>query len=324
MSTETAASHNRLQLFPVAFFSSVMGLAGLAMALQQGETILGLPSGGGYVVTIASLIVFALLAIIYVLKLIRFPEAVVQEWRHPVKMSFGATITVSLLLLGGATLGLWPTLSYVLWLVGAALHLLVTLYVLNAWIYKPGFEITHISPAWFIPVVGNIVAPIAGVTHAGPETGWLFFRIGLVFWLVLFTIIVYRMIFHNPLPDRLLPTLFILLAPPAAGFIAYLKLRGVLDGFGRILYHTAVFIALLLVLQLPRFMRLKFFLSWWAYSFPLAALTIATILMFRATGVAFFKDVSWLLLALLCAVIALLLALTARAIARNEICTPEQ
>jgi len=98
----------------------------------------------------------------------------------------------------------------------------------------------------------------------------------------------------------------------------------VLDGFGRILYHTAVFIALLLVLQLPRFMRLKFFLSWWAYSFPLAALTIATILMFRATGVAFFKDVSWLLLALLCAVIALLLALTARAIARNEICTPEQ
>jgi tellurite resistance protein len=324
MSTEAAASHNRLQLFPVAFFSSVMGLAGLAMALQQGEAILGLPRGGGYVVTIVSLIVFALLAIIYVLKLICFQEAVVQEWRHPVKMSFGATITVSLLLLAGATLGLWPTLSYVLWLVGAALHLLVTLYVLNAWIYKPGFEITHISPAWFIPVVGNIVAPIAGVTHAGPETGWFFFSIGLVFWIVLFTIIVYRMIFHNPLPDRLLPTLFILLAPPAAGFIAYLKLNGTLDGFGRILYHTAVFIALLLVLQLPRFARLKFFLSWWAYSFPLAALTIATLLMFHATGVGFFKVVYYLLLALLCGVIALLLALTARAIARNEICTPEQ
>jgi tellurite resistance protein len=168
------------------------------------------------------------------------------------------------------------------------------------------------------------VAPIAGVTHAGSETGWFFFSIGLVFWLVLFTIIVYRMIFHNPLPDRLLPTLFILLAPPAAGFIAYLKLNGTLDGFGRILYHTAVFIALLLLLQLPRFARLRFFLSWWAYSFPLAALTIATLLMYRATGVAFFRDVSWLLLALLCAVIALLLALTARAIARNEICTPEQ
>ncbi|MHB1142628.1 MAG: SLAC1 anion channel family protein [Sulfuricaulis sp.] len=324
MNTPTAASHNRLQHFPVAFFSSVMGLAGLAMALQQGEAILGLPRGGGYVVTIVSLIVFALLAVLYVMKAFRYPEAVAQEWRHPVKMSFGATITVSLLLLAGATLGLWPTLSYVLWLVGAALHLLVTLYVLNAWIYKPGFEITHISPAWFIPVVGNIVAPIAGVTHAGPETGWFFFSIGLVFWLVLFTIIVYRMIFHQPMPERLLPTFFILLAPPAAGFIAYLKLSGALDGFGRVLFHTAAFIAMLLALQLPRFARLKFFLSWWAYSFPLAALTIATLLMFHATGVGFFKIVYYLLLALLCGVIALLLTLTARAIAHNEICTPEQ
>ncbi|MEW6330336.1 MAG: SLAC1 anion channel family protein [Pseudomonadota bacterium] len=324
MNTPTAASHHRLQHFPVAFFSSVMGLAGLAMALQQGESILGLPRGGGHAVTVASLVVFALLAIIYILKTIRFPEAVAQEWRHPVKMSFGATITVSLLLLGGATLGFWPKLSYALWLAGAALHLLVTLYVLNAWIHKPGFEITHINPAWFIPVVGNIVAPIAGVVHAGPETGWFFFSIGLVFWLVLFTIIVYRMIFHQPMPERLLPTFFILLAPPAAGFIAYLKLSGALDSFGRVLFHTAAFIAMLLLLQVPRLWRLKFFLSWWAYSFPLAALTIATQLMFHATNVGFFRTASYLLLILLCGVIALLLALTARAIARNEICTPEQ
>ena len=47
---------------------------------------------------------------------------------------------------------------------------------------------------------------------------------------------------------------------------------------------------------------------------------IATQLMFRATGVAFFKDASYLLLVLLYAVIALLLAF----IARNAICTPEQ
>ena len=239
-------------------------------------------------------------------------------------MSFGAAITVSLLLLGGATLGSWPMLSRVLWIVGAVSHLTVTLYVLNAWIHKPGFEITHISPAWFIPVVGNIVAPIAGVTHAGAEVGWFFFSIGLVFWIVLFTIIVYRMIFHNPLPDRLLPTLFILLAPPAAGFIAYLKLNGMVDHFARVLYYTAVFIALLLMLQLPRFTRLKFFLSWWAYSFPLAALTIATLFMFRATGAGGFRIASYFLLAVLCGMIALLLGFTLRAVARGEICLPEQ
>lgn len=84
-------------------------------------------------------------------------------------------------------------------------------------------------------------------------------------------------------------------------------------------FSSAVFIALLLALQLPRFARLRFFLSWWAYSFPLAALTIATLFMFRATGVALFKAVSYLLLVLLCGVIALLLALTTRAIAQRDL-----
>lgn len=37
---------SRLQYFPVALFSAVMGLAGLAMALQQSEAILGLPQAG--------------------------------------------------------------------------------------------------------------------------------------------------------------------------------------------------------------------------------------------------------------------------------------
>ncbi len=318
------SNNSRLQYFPVAFFSAVMGLAGFAMALQQGEAILGISWGGGRIVAVASVAMFALLTIVYVLKLLRFPAAVVEEWRHPVKMSFGATFTVSLLLLGGATLGPWPELSRVLWTAGAVLHLVVTLYVLNAWMHDPGFSIIHINPAWFIPVVGNIVAPIAGIAHAGNETGWFFFSIGLVFWIVLFAIIVYRMIFHDPLPDRLLPTLFILLAPPAAGFIAYLKLHGGLDGFARILYYTAVFLALLLMLQLPRLTRLKFFLSWWAYSFPLAALTIATLFMFRATGAEVFKVGSYLLLAMLCGVIALLLVLTLCAVSRNEICVPEQ
>lgn len=47
--------HSRLQYFPVAFFSSVMGLCGLAMALQQGEAILSLPRGGGNIAAIVSL-----------------------------------------------------------------------------------------------------------------------------------------------------------------------------------------------------------------------------------------------------------------------------
>ena len=73
-----------------------------------------------------------------------------------------------------------------------------------------------------------------------------------------------------------------------------------------------------------RFLGLRFFLSWWAYSFPFAALAIASMLMFRLNGLAFHRAASWALLALLAAIAALLLFRTARAIGAREICEPER
>lgn len=75
--------------------------------------------------------------------------------------------------------------------------------------------------------------PIAGVQHGFSELSWFFFSIGVVFWLVLLTIIFNRMFFHQPLPGKLLPTLFILIAPPGAGFVSWLQLNGELDAFAR-------------------------------------------------------------------------------------------
>lgn len=235
-------------------------------------------------------------------------------------MSFGASFTVSLILLSIALYASAPAVSWWLWAVGSALHLAFTLYVLNVWIYQSRFEIHHISPAWFIPVVGNILVPVAGVTHGAQELSWFYFSIGLLFWLVLFTIIVYRMIFHHPLPDKLLPTLFILIAPPAVGFISYVKLTGSIDSFAHMLYYSVVFLTLLLFMQLPRFLRLPFFLSWWAYSFPLAAMTVATLIMYRHTGVGFFGGLATLLLGVLMLIILGLIVRTALAVKQQQIC----
>ncbi len=110
------------------------------------------------------------------------------------------------------------------------------------------FQTIHISPAWFIPAVGNVVAPIAGVGLGFPETSWVFFAAGLIFWIVLLVLVMNRLIFHDPLPGRMVPTLAILIAPPAVGFLAWLQLNGgVLDGFARLLYAaTLVFLGLAL------------------------------------------------------------------------------
>jgi tellurite resistance protein len=192
----------------------------------------------------------------------------------------------------------------------------------GVWIHHVHFEVGHLNPAWFIPAVGNVLVPVAGVALGYTEVSWFFFSIGMLFWVVLMTIIFYRMLFHHPLEQKLMPTLFILIAPPAVGFIAYVRLAGEIDAFSRVLYFSAAFLTLLLFTQLPRFLRLEFFLSWWAYSFPLAAISIASMVMFEQTGVVFYAWVGGALLILLTMVVILLMVRTAVAVWRHRICLP--
>jgi tellurite resistance protein len=119
-----------------------------------------------------------------------------------------------------------------------------------------------------------------------------------------------------------MPTLFILIAPPAVGFIAYTRLGGELDTLGRVLYGSGLFLTLLLLTQVRRFARLKFFLSWWAYSFPLAAISIASMRMYELSGVEGYLWIGVALLVLLTVVVAMLLARTISAVLQHRICVP--
>jgi tellurite resistance protein len=259
----------------------------------------------------------------YAAKTTKERAAMLSELRSPVRLSFFPTISISLVLLSIGTMHDATALSEALWIIGGVAHLGFTLFIMQIWLHESRFETGHMNPAWFIPVVGNILMPVAGVTHGYIEISWFFFAIGFLFWLVLLAIVFYRMIFHAPLPNRLLPTMFILIAPPAVGFIAYMRLTGSLDPFSRILYYSALFLTLLLLTQAHRFARLEFYLSWWAYSFPMAAITIATMVMFEKTGETFFSTLGYVLLAVVSVLVAFLVIRTARAIAGKEICVEE-
>ena len=314
---------SRLENFPISWFAMVMGLAGLTIALHQAEIVFELPVRPSLATLALTIAVFIILAFIYGWKVIRHPQMVKAELNHPVKLNFFPTASIGLILISVALLPHHRDLSFAVWSVGAGLHLFSTFYVLSAWIHRTHFEINHMNPAWFIPIVGNILVPIAGVQHGFSELSWFFFSIGVVFWLVLLTIIFNRMFFHQPLPGKLLPTLFILIAPPGVGFVSWLQLNGELDAFARILYYTALFLTLMLFTQVPRFLKLQFFLSWWAYSFPMAAITIATLRMYELLGLGFFKWLGALLVVLLVVLIAGLLTRTAVAVSRQEICVEE-
>lgn len=321
--TDTTAPHTRLAHLPVSLFSIVMGLAGFAIAWKKAHVILHTPALIWQSLALLAGAVFVVLLVLYASKLIRHPQAVRDELRHPVRMNFFPTISISLFLLSIAAAGVLPGISNALWYIGLVMHLGFTLMAMSSWIHHTHYEIQHMNPAWFIPVVGNLFVPIVGTRIAPLEISWFFFSIGIVFWLVLLTIVMNRLFFHAALPQRLAPTLFILIAPPAVGFIAWGALNGDLDAFGRVLYNFALFLTLLLASNALRFVRLPFFVSSWAYSFPLAAIVIASFVIHAQTGLAAYLWIAATLLAVLSLLIVVLLGKTLKAIQAQAICQPE-
>jgi tellurite resistance protein len=313
-----------LEHFPVTFFATVMGLAGLTLALHLAETRFGWGHSGSTIALWLTLIDFGAIAVVFALKALRFPQAIAAEWHHPVKMAFFPAMSISLLLMATALRAHHPEFARVVWIIGAVVQGGLTLAVISGWIGRRPFQPLHISPAWFIPVVGNVIAPIAGVSFGFVETSWLFFSTGLIFWGVLLTLVVNRLIFHDPLPGRLLPTLAILIAPPSVCFVAWLQLNGgEVDAFGRILYNAALVFTAIVVLQLPKFVKLPFALSWWALSFPIAALTIATLRFGELVGSPFHDTLGLACLTALLVIIAGLIIRTILGTFRGEICQPE-
>ena len=324
METAMTQPQSRLAFFPISFFAMIMGLSGLAIAWQKAQHVFGMDIGVNLPLMGLTVLAFSLFTLAYAAKTLLYREFVVKELRHPVKLSFFPTISISLLLLAIILLEFNSDISRMLWVAGAGLHLVFTLLVINTWMHHEHFQIQHINPAWFIPAVGNVLVPVAGVTLGYEDVSWFFFSIGMLFWVVLLTIIFYRILFHTPIDARLLPTLFILIAPPAVGFLAYMKLSGgELDPFGRFLYFSGLFLTLLLFSQLNRFAKIQFALSWWAYSFPTAAITIASFVMYEQLGKAFYLWLGTGLLAILTVLVFMLFVRTLLAARRGKICTPE-
>ena len=308
---------------PVPLFASVMGLSGLGLAWRRASYDMGWADAVGEGILLLAAITFGAVAGLYLAKAVRYPAQVANEFRNPARSSFFAAITIGLMLL---SVGLEPYMrrpAEVLWFTAVTAHLLLALAIFRQW-FVHNVDIRHASPAWFIPVVGNVVAPLGAAVFGYPEIGWFFFSVGLVFWLVLFPVILNRIIFHDQLPDRFMPTLVIMVAPPAVGFLSYLGLNeGGIDAFARVIFFVAVFIALLIMALARQLARVPFAMSWWAYTFPSAALALAAVRYHGAVGGIFSSTLANVLLVLATLIVFVVLLRTVMALVSGRIFVPE-
>ena len=317
-----AIPSDRLQFFPIMMFAIIMGLSGLTLVYKRMSEMLFFPSIVVTVMTIITTVLFFTILYFYILKLIKHKNEVKKEFSHPIRINFFAASSISTLILSMIYRNDIDLAAQIFFFVGACLHIFFTFYTIKYWINN-NLEMQHSNPAWFIPIVGNLIVPIAGKGFVDDSVLYFYFSIGIFFWIILFSIILNRIIFHNQFAPKFMPTLFILIAPPAIGFISYIKLTGHLDFFAQILFNLGLFFTILVFVMYKNFINIKFFISWWAFTFPMAAITLATVLMYDLTQKNFYGILAYVLMTITTIIIILVARQTIIHMTKKEICIME-
>ncbi|EJE51168.1 tellurite resistance protein-like permease [Acidovorax sp. CF316] len=272
---------------PVNLFASVMGLSGLALAWRLAHGSLGAPAFVGEAIGVFALGVFVLLSAGYLAKLVKHPDAVRAEFQHPVAGNFFGTIAISVLLLSAVAGPYSAPAAQGLWTVGVVATL-VLCFVAVSRLLKGQVDASNALPAWIVPCVATLDIPVTGghmpMAWAG-EVNLLSGAVGAMLALVLLTLIIGRLVHRDPLPPAMAPSLMILLAPFAVGFLAYANLAGGIDRFAGMLFYVGLF---MFAVVAPKVFRpgIPFTPGWWAIRFPMAALANAALqyAQFRASG----------------------------------------
>jgi len=313
----------KLQHFPITSYAIIMGLSGLSIVLGKFYHMQWLPKFFYDSVLFFTFALFLVITFLYGLKTIKHTAEVKADFRHRIRVNFFSAISISFILLSIAFMTYWPFLSLTLWWTGTILHTYFMLHTIRFWI-QHNFEIQFMNPAWFIPVVGNILIPVAGVEYMPKTFSFVYFAIGFFFWIILFAVFLNRAIFHHQLPQKFIPTLFILIAPPAIGFIAYIRIAQSWDSFAMFMLFVAYFFVALLIFLYKSFRSIQFFLSWWAFTFPLMAITIASVVAFQVSALAAYKYLSFVFLVLALLAVIMVSWKTIEKMKKGEICVEEE
>jgi tellurite resistance protein len=144
----------------------------------------------------------------------------------------------------------------------------------------------QLHPGYFIPTVaGGLLASVAAAQVGQTGLAWVLFGYGMIAWLVIGLIILGRLFFGPRLPEALVPTLAIQVAPGAVASLAWFSLDGGrIDTVARLLAGYGVLMVVAQVRLLPAFLRLRFSGAFWAFAFSWTAVATVGLHWIREVG----------------------------------------
>ena len=177
-------------------FVPVMGLSGLALAWAQAAARMGeVATGVAQAVALLAGTLMLVLLGITLWRFVRWPLTRVHDAVHPVRHVFVAAPTVSLILLAtcGVTLTGPSAFWDALWMAGAAAQAMVTTWVVLRWLRSGASRWMGVTPALLIPVVGNVLLPLAGLSLGHSTWAPVQWAVGALLWPVVLLLLVLRL-----------------------------------------------------------------------------------------------------------------------------------
>ncbi len=248
---------NVVKKVPIPMAGLMLGLAALGNLIQSYGELYRNISGG----------ISAVLLILILAKIIIYPDEFKKGLNNPVVGSVIPTLSMGIMILSTYIKPYFYSLAYTVWIVGLVIHVVLIIYFTKKYIFN--FNIKKVFPSWFIVYVGIVVGSVTGPAYSQFTIAKYLFWFGFITYLMLLPVVVYRVLKTKLIPEPALPTIAIFAAPASlclAGYINAFQNKNIFVLGFLVLLSLIMMVAVLI--YMPKLLRLKFYPSYSAFTFP--------------------------------------------------------
>ena len=214
--------------------------------------------------------------ILLILKVVLYPQDVRNDFENPIILSSCGTFSMSLMLLSTYVIPFMPSIAYIVWIIGIALHILLMIYFTYRFVIA-SFDISTVYPTWWIVYVGITMGAITAHIHGLNEIGFICFAIGFVSMLITTPVVIYRYVNHRDIPNMNKPLICIHTALFSILIVGYLNSAAdITNEFLIGIYIIACILYIFSFYKLVEYRNLEFYPSFSAFTFPFVISALAT------------------------------------------------
>ena len=304
-------------LLTANLFGIPFSIAGLAQCWTTAHVLTAAPAWAGRGLWVVAGLTYLVLLAAYLTNVARTGRARTEMY----DLTFGpftALILIVPMLLALALAGPLPRTGTAIFLVTATLNAGYGGWLSGQWIIQD-MPLERWHPGYLLPTVAAPLLAATGCASLGFEgLATVLFGYGLICWLTLGAIILARLFTRSALPTPLVPTLAVELAPPVVAGTAWFTING--NRPDMVAYLLAGYAVLMLVVQvrlIPLYVRVPFVAGIWAYGFSYTAGFTYSIHWLDAEHVPARQPLTYGLLAVISAGIAVLAVRSVLALKRG-------